>query len=139
MCNIFTVRKRSYGKLMFSHLSVSYSVHRGGHMCGRGGHAWQGAVHGRGVMHCGAGVHGWGACMAGGVCGGGGACMAGGLCGRGHAWQERRPLQWTVRILLECFLVKCVVLITFTGNPRNMFVSPMSSFTHSESECEKYL
>ena len=30
LCNIFTVRKRSYGKIMFLHLSVSHSVHRGG-------------------------------------------------------------------------------------------------------------
>ena len=30
-----------------------------------------------------------------------GACMA----GRGRAWQERRPLQRTVRILLKCILV----------------------------------
>ena len=28
------------------------------------------------------------------------ACVAG-----GHAWQERRPLQRSVRILLECILV----------------------------------
>ena len=36
-----------------------------------------------------------------------GVCMAGGMHGgRGWvcAWQERRPLQRTVRILLECFL-----------------------------------
>ena len=34
-----------------------------------------------------------------------GLCMAkGGMYGEGHAWQERRPLQWTVRILLECIL-----------------------------------
>ena len=31
----------------------------------------------------------------------------GGVCGRGHAWQERRPLQQMVRILLECILVFC--------------------------------
>ena len=37
-----------------------------------------------------------------------GACSAGGMCGGrgGHVWQERWPLQWTVRILLECILVK---------------------------------
>ena len=30
----------------------------------------------------------------------------GGMLGRGgHAWQERRPLQRAVRILLECILV----------------------------------
>ena len=32
--------------------------------------------------------------------GGGGVCMA-----EGCAWQERRPLQRTVRILVECILV----------------------------------
>ena len=44
--------------------------------------------------------------------GGGGACMARGgvawgicMAGRGRAWQERRPLQRTARILLECILV----------------------------------
>ena len=54
-----------------------------GGVCGRGG------MHGRG--------HAWqgGACMTGDVCGGGG----------GHVWQERQPLQRTVRILLECILV----------------------------------
>ena len=43
--------------------------------------------------------------------------MAGGVCGRrgmhggggGHEWQERRSLQWTVRILLECILVSISV------------------------------
>ena len=42
-----------------------------------------------------------------------GGCVAGGgMHGRdvrgrggGHAWQERWPLQWAVRILLECILV----------------------------------
>ena len=51
----------------------------------------------------GGGIHG------GGMCGKGyawqGKCMAGGVHGRGCAWQERRPLQRTVRILLECILV----------------------------------
>ena len=41
---------------------------------------------------------------------GGGACVAGGQymaggCGGGRVWQEIRPLQWTVHILLECILV----------------------------------
>ena len=41
---------------------------------------------------------------AGGTCDrGAGACMA-----RGHVWQERRPLQRKVRILLECSLVNGV-------------------------------
>ena len=45
--------------------------------------------------------------MAGGICGGG---MHGRLsCVAGHVWQERRPLQQTVRILLECILVKGLV------------------------------
>ena len=41
--------------------------------------------------------------------GGEGACMAGGLvcvaAGGGPAWQEERPLQRAIRILLECILV----------------------------------
>ena len=49
------------------------------------------------------GVHGEGACMAkGDMHGEGGACVA---KGRGCAWQERRPLQRMVRILLQCVLV----------------------------------
>ena len=32
--------------------------------------------------------------------------MAGRVRGRARVWQERRPLQRTVRILLECFLVR---------------------------------
>ena len=47
---------------------------------------------------------GEGVCVAKGegghACQGGGACVAG-----GRAWQERRPLQLTVCILLECILV----------------------------------
>ena len=43
-----------------------------------------------------------GVCMAGGMHGRRGTYMAG---GRGHAWQERRPLQLTVGILLECILI----------------------------------
>ena len=62
-------------------------------MCGKGGHAWTGQLHGRGA--CVVGV-----CMAGGVCFGGGC----------HAWQERWPLQRTVRILLECILVVIVIV-----------------------------
>ena len=67
-------------------------------MCG-GGHAWQGCVHGRGACVAG-GMHGSRVCMARGHAWQG-TCVAGG----GHAWQERMPLQWTVRILLECILV----------------------------------
>ena len=99
-----------------------------------GGCAWQGACMAGATCMAGGvciagGIHGgahvWqGVCMAGGMHGGGcawqGACMAGGVhgvgmhdrgsgCawqGGGHAWQERQPLQRTVRILLECILVK---------------------------------
>ena len=74
---------------------------------------WQGGVcgggmSGRGNMHGGAclgrqvcleGQVWQGACMAGVV------CMAGGMCSAGVCVQERRPLKWAVRILLECILV----------------------------------
>ena len=51
---------------------------------------------------------GGGACLAGGACLVVEVCMVGGMRGGGvgmyggggHAWQERRPLQHTVRILL---------------------------------------
>ena len=79
-----TARKRSLQRLCFHRY---LSVHGGGH-------AWLG-------------VCAWER----GMCGGG-ACMAGGVQGRGCAWlggrvwQERRPLQRAVRILLGCILVK---------------------------------
>ena len=44
---------------MFSHLSVSHSVHRG-----RDGHVWQGDLHGKGVCVAG-GMHGRCVCVAG--------------------------------------------------------------------------
>ena len=56
--------------------------------CIAGGCEWQG-MHGRGGM-CGRGVCGRRACVVG---------------GRVCAWQERRPLQRTVRMLLKCLLV----------------------------------
>ena len=74
-------------------------------------HLWQGmwmagGVRGRGYVWQG-GLRGRGACITGKeVCGRGL-----GVCGRGHvwqgglAWQERRPLQRAVRILLECILI----------------------------------
>ena len=37
----------------------------------------------------------------------GGGAWPGGVHGRERAWQEIRPLQPTVRILLECILVYC--------------------------------
>ena len=61
-------------------------------MAGMGGHPWQGV--------CMAwGMHGKGECVAKGV-----------VRGKdGGAWQERRPLQQTVRILLEYILVSLYI------------------------------
>ena len=81
-------------------------MHGKGGMYGERGHGWQGGMHGKGACMAG-GMHGrgvqnkggWGHVWQGGMCGWG-ACMAG-----GHAWQERWPLQRTVRILLEYILV----------------------------------
>ena len=71
---LVTVRKRSFGKVMFSHLSVSHSVHGGG-ACVAGGKAvWQGAFMAEG------GMRGRGACVAG-VCVWQGVCVVGGVCG----------------------------------------------------------
>ena len=102
--SILTVRNSNCGKFMFLHQSVSHSLP--GVACVAGGcMAGQGGMRGRG------GMHGWGGrSVAEGMRGRGGACMAGrhgrgGMHGRGHAWQERRPLQRTVRIHLECILV----------------------------------
>ena len=88
---------------MFSHLSISHSVHGGcawqGNMCGRGC-AWQGmcvagAVNGRACAwrrhawwgHVWQGVCGWGACMA-------VACAWWIMHGGGPAWQEKQPSYW---------------------------------------------
>ena len=76
-----------------------------GGMCGWGhawqGCAWQGDMHGKGGMHGGEsvvqGVHGR-ECVAG-MHGSWHAWQG------GHMWQERWPLQRTVRILLECILL----------------------------------
>ena len=70
-----------------------------GGACVLGGHVWQGDMHGRGCVHCRGVYMAERVCMAGGMCGRG-ACVAGGC-----AWQERLPLQRTVRILLGCALV----------------------------------
>ena len=101
----------------------------------KGGICGKGSVHGEEGVHGEGGIHGeWqacmvGVCMTGGVHGkggvlanmakgacmakGGGACMVKGACvakggthGKGgHAWQERRPLQQALHILLGCILV----------------------------------
>ena len=78
-------------------------MYGGGHVwwgsCVVGGHVWQGGMHGRGHVWQGS-VHG------GGMRGEGGMCGKGGMCGEGGGtWQERWPLQRTIRILLECILV----------------------------------
>ena len=86
---LITAPKTKFAKVMFLHLSVSHSVHRG--------HAWQEGMHGRGA--CVAGGHAWqghawqGACIVmghalqgGHVWQGEGVCMAGRMHARGHAW-----------------------------------------------------
>ena len=103
--------------------------------CVTRGYVWQG-VSGRGAFVLGGGMHSGGACMAGGCAWWGqggmldwgyvwqGACITGGMSGRGHAyqgghvwqgwraWQERRPLQRTIRILLESILVQVKKTLT---------------------------
>ena len=105
---IFIVHKQSGGKIMFSHLSVSHSVQRRGHVwqgaCVAGGMSGEG-MHGRGGVHggghawwgtCRVGGYAWGhvwwgVCMAEGLCMAGacmvGVCMAGRMHGGGHVWQ----------------------------------------------------
>ena len=91
---------------------VEGSVLGGGHgrgACMAGGcawweHAWQGGLCGRGHMR-------QGACMAGGMRGRGGMHGRGCAWQGGRAWQERRPLQRTVRILLEYILIIFIWLI----------------------------
>ena len=65
---------------MFSQASVILFMGGGGTRAGKGG------MYGRGGMH-------------------GGVWQRGHASQGGHVWQERRPLQRTVRILLECILV----------------------------------
>ena len=68
---------------------------------GGGGHAWQGG-------------HAWGV-------------RDRGMCGGGRAWQERRPLQRTVRILLECILVvKQKQMETVSCDGDNILGNPLS-------------
>ena len=65
---------------------------------GEGGHAWRRGCMVKGVCVVKGGMHGEGeACMV-----KRGLCMVRG----GHARQEIWPLQQTVRILLECILVR---------------------------------
>ena len=71
---------------------------RGGSVGGRGGHALQGGIHGRGHAWR-LGVHGGWACMA----GGGGFVWQGGMHGRGL-------LRRAVRTTLECILVIKIII-----------------------------
>ena len=48
-----------------------------------------------------------------------GVCMAG-----GHAWQDRRPLQGTVHILLECILVFQFISVADPGFSRGRGTNP---------------
>ena len=95
-------------KRMFSQVCVKNSVHRGTWMAGG---IYSGSLPSVMCMASIQGLHGrGGACMVGGMCGRG--YIGGGMCGkgaraarrafysRGHVWQERWPLQQTVRILL---------------------------------------
>ena len=106
-----------------------------------GGMHGEGGVHGEaGACMAKGGMHGLGSCVAkgeawvagghawqGGMCGGGHAWQ-GGMCGGGHAWQERRQLQRTVGILLECILVECIYTLFMLNqiakleHIRNLFV-----------------
>ena len=106
--------QQSCGKVMFSQVCVKHSVHREGAcmvwgMHGRGdmhgsGVCMAGGVHGRGHVWqelCVAGAHAWQWGVYGRGCAWQGVCVVG-----GPVWQEKWPLQWAVRILLECILVK---------------------------------
>ena len=69
-CTLSNYRPQTkFAKVMFLHLYLSYSVHRGAYMAGGvhfgEGHVWQGSMHAGGM------------CVAGGMRGRGGACMAG--------------------------------------------------------------
>ena len=105
-----------FAKVMFLHLSVSHSVHRGG-ACVARGRAWQGVCMARGAYMAG------GTCMAGGghvwqegmhgrghVWGREGVCMAGGCACHAHPPDTMRYGRLVnaraVRILLECIIVE---------------------------------
>ena len=114
----------NFAKVMFLHLSVGHSVHRGvcmaggfmwqvGHVwrdaCVAGGHVWQGCVHGQEPCMAGGrhvsqrrSVHGRGPCMP---------CMA-----PGH-YQIWSVNAWAVRILLECILVFSIIFINYSTLP----------------------
>ena len=91
---------------------------RVGGVYGKWGHAWQRGTCLAAGMHGGDRGHAW----HGGVCGRG-------MHGRGRVSQERRPLQRTVRILLECILVNLVARIHLFPK-----TSPgKEAFTHASS------
>ena len=116
----------------------SLSVHRGGGVVVKGACVARGVymvrgMHGRGV--CGRG-HPW----QGNMCGGGvhdkgghglwGCAWQGECMWQGHAWQDRRPLQQTVRTLLECILVYEHILFRRHKNAILLFVAMNSILQH---------
>ena len=76
-----------------------------------------------GGMHGQGGMCGWGHVWPGGMHGmwSGGHMVGGGHAWWGHTWQERRPLQQTVRILLECILVE--VYFNFRNGFKNILLT----------------
>ena len=90
-------------------------MHGEGGMHGKGGHVWQRGtcVVKGGCGEGGGGMHGKGGHGKGGVYGERGVYMAGCVC----VWQERWPLQQTVRILLEFTLVLYYCLMALPSIP----------------------
>ena len=91
---VFTARKRSCGNVMFLHLSVSHSVHRG-----EGMSASRGSASSRVCIQWG-GLHPWGVCIQRGLHPGGF-----GLTPPPHRIPRDTVNERAVRILLECILV----------------------------------
>ena len=75
-----------------------------GYCCGWYASYWNAFLFHKHLSFC---SRGGGMCAWGGICSQGvGACMPRGGVAGGRAWQERRPQQRAVCILLECILVK---------------------------------
>ena len=115
--NTFTARNE-VAAMQYFHKRVSRILSTGGcvgqGMCGRVCVA-RGDVHGRVWLWL-------------------GACMAGRHTwqGGGRAWQEKRQLQWAVRILLECILLQNMSLAYLLLNTdKNNYKLPTISNTFS--------
>ena len=103
-CPIYYRPQRSCGKVIFSQVSVSHSVHSGGGRCGMG------------------------ACTAGG-CVAGGACMAGGyeiwsMSGRYASYWN--AFLFTSQMLLDCRKRQLLLSILMTAEERNIPVQYVS-------------